>query len=100
MTATTPDLTENLLAPIAARCMHQESNLPGRIIGTDPVNTSFVVPPRASNAEGQPVVATEQFLPALDRALASSKPHLTQIRFDHKTLTPGKSLSAVHAAVS
>ena len=54
--------------------MHQERNYPGRVSGTDLVNPDFAALARAYGAHGETVVATDEFAPAFERALASGRP--------------------------
>jgi acetolactate synthase-1/2/3 large subunit len=68
--------------------MHQEREYPERPIGTDLVNPDFVALARAYGAHGELVETTEQFAPAFERALASGKPALLELRLDPDAITP------------
>jgi acetolactate synthase-1/2/3 large subunit len=59
---------------------HQERHFPGRPIGTDLVNPDFAAYARSYGAHAENVATTEEFAPALDRALASGKPALLGLR--------------------
>jgi acetolactate synthase I/II/III large subunit len=78
--------------------MHQERHYPGRVIGTDLVNPDFAALARAYGALGERVTHTEEFAPAFERAMASGKPALIEIRIDPEALTPRQSLSQIRAA--
>lgn len=78
--------------------MHQERHYPGRVVATDLVNPDFVALARACHAQAELVTATAEFAPALQRALASDKAYLIEIRLDAEALTPAQSLSAIRAA--
>jgi acetolactate synthase-1/2/3 large subunit len=80
--------------------MHQERRFPGRVVGTDLVNPDFAAFARAFDAHGETVVATSQFGDALERALASGKPALLELRIDPEAITPRTTLSAIREAAS
>jgi acetolactate synthase-1/2/3 large subunit len=79
--------------------MHQERGYPGRVSGTDLHNPDFAALARAYGASGEVVEATEQFGPALARALAftrrQSLPALIELRYDGNLLTPGATLETI-----
>ena len=54
--------------------MHQERLFPGRVVGTDLVNPDFAALARAFGAHGETVERTDEFAPALERALAAGRP--------------------------
>src|SRR5438067_583418 len=72
--------------------MHQERHYPERVIATDLVNPDFAALARAYGALGETVVRTEEFAPAFERAMASGKPAVIEIRIDPEALTPRQSL--------
>jgi acetolactate synthase-1/2/3 large subunit len=78
--------------------MHQERHYPDRVIGTELVNPDFADLARAYGAIGETVKRTEEFAPAFERAMASGKPALIEIRVDPEALTPRQSLSQIRAA--
>ena len=77
--------------------MHQERHYPGRVSGTDLVNPDFAALARAHGADGETVRRTDEFAPALARALASRRPCLLHVVLDPEALTPNASLSALRA---
>jgi acetolactate synthase-1/2/3 large subunit len=68
--------------------MHQEGAHPGRPVGTDLVNPDFAALARAHGAHGEVVERTEEFAPALERALATERPALLELRTDPELLRP------------
>ncbi|HXQ40042.1 MAG TPA: thiamine pyrophosphate-binding protein [Candidatus Udaeobacter sp.] len=78
--------------------MHQERHYPARTIGTDLVNPDFAALARAYGAQGETVTRTEEFAPALERALAAGKPALIEIRLDPEAITPRQTLSQIRAS--
>jgi acetolactate synthase-1/2/3 large subunit len=77
--------------------MHQERHYPGRVLGTDLVNPDFAALGRACGALAATVRRTDEFAPALTRALAASRPTLLHVIVDPEALTPNASLSALRA---
>ncbi|CAN7461123.1 thiamine pyrophosphate-binding protein [Caballeronia sp. LjRoot29] len=77
--------------------MHQEREYPGRVSATDLVNPDFVMFARAFGCHGELVESTAQFAPAFERAVASGKPALIEVRVDPDALTPRLSLSEIRA---
>jgi acetolactate synthase-1/2/3 large subunit len=61
---------------------HQEKAHPFRVIGTDLGNPDFAALARAYGAHGETVEKTEDFLPAFDRAVASGKAAVLDLRMD------------------
>jgi acetolactate synthase I/II/III large subunit len=55
--------------------MHQERHYPGRVLGTDLGEVNFAAYARSFGASGERVTHTEQFAPALERALTADRPH-------------------------
>ena len=78
--------------------MHQERHYPARTIGTDLVNPDFAALARAYGALGETVTRTEEFAPALERALAAGRPALIEIRLDPEAITPRQTLSQIRAS--
>jgi acetolactate synthase-1/2/3 large subunit len=78
--------------------MHQERQFPGRPYGTTLVNPDFVAYARAFGAHGEAVERTEDFPPALERALAAGRPALIELRVDPEALTPRATLSEIREA--
>tara|TARA_B100001971_G_scaffold96618_1_gene89321 strand:- start:267 stop:833 length:567 start_codon:yes stop_codon:yes gene_type:complete len=68
--------------------MHQELHHPGRVVGTDIVNPDFVAIAGAYGMHSEQVLATADFAPAFDRALASSTGALLHLVVATDQLTP------------
>ncbi|NMZ58332.1 thiamine pyrophosphate-binding protein [Pseudomonas nitroreducens] len=68
--------------------MHQEREYPGRISATQLRNPDFVALARAFGAHGERVERTEDFAAAFERAQASGKPALLELRTDPQQITP------------
>jgi len=75
--------------------MHQEREYPGRVFGTDLRNPDFAAYARAFGAHGETVARTEDFAPAYQRAAASGKPAIIELRIDPEAITPATTLSAI-----
>jgi len=75
--------------------MHQEKHYPGRVIGTDLVNPHFAAFARSFGAVGEIVEDTAQFAPAMERALATKKPAVIEVRIDPQAITPNTTLDAL-----
>ena len=78
--------------------MHQEKTYPGRVVGTTLVNPDFAMFARSFGGHGETVARTEEFAPALKRALASGKPAVIELKLDPEALTPRQTLSQIRAA--
>lgn len=78
--------------------MHQEREYPGRVSGTQLANPDFAAFARAYGGHGETVERTEDFAPAMDRALASGVPAILHVKLDPEALTPARSLSDIRAA--
>lgn len=79
--------------------MHQEREYPGRVSGTTLHNPDFAAVARAFGGHGETVSATEEFGPALQRALAftreQSLPAIIELRYDGNLITPGATLATL-----
>jgi acetolactate synthase-1/2/3 large subunit len=75
--------------------MHQEKHYPGRVSATALTNPDFAALARAYGGFGERVERTEDFAPALDRALASGRPALLHCPIDPEAITPTTTLSAL-----
>ena len=75
--------------------MHQEREYPGRVYGTSLQNPDFAAYARAFGAHGETVAKTADFAPAFERAQASGKPALVELRIDPDAITPATTLSAI-----
>jgi acetolactate synthase I/II/III large subunit len=77
--------------------MHQERHYPGRVVGTELRNPNFAAYAAAFGAHGETVERTEDFADALERALASGRPALLELRVDPEAITPRATLSEIRA---
>jgi acetolactate synthase-1/2/3 large subunit len=75
--------------------MHQERDYPGRVSATMLQNPDFAAYARAFGGYGERVEMTEDFAPALQRALTSSKPAILHCILDPEAITPSMSLSQI-----
>ncbi|MGH8668962.1 MAG: thiamine pyrophosphate-binding protein [Burkholderiales bacterium] len=75
--------------------MHQEREYPARVFGTELKNPDFAAYARAFGGHGETVERTEDFAPAFERAQASRKPALIELRIDPDAITPATTLSAI-----
>ncbi|HEX6469881.1 MAG TPA: thiamine pyrophosphate-dependent enzyme [Streptosporangiaceae bacterium] len=78
--------------------MHQERRYPGRVVGTDLGDVDFAAYARALGAAGETVTRTEEFAPALERALHAGRPALVELRVTSGRLAPGQTIDDVRAA--
>ena len=75
--------------------MHQERNYPGRISATTLRNPDFAAYARAFGGHGERVESTDEFAPALERAIASGKPAILHCLLDPEAITPTQTLSGI-----
>jgi acetolactate synthase-1/2/3 large subunit len=79
--------------------MHQEREYPGRVSGTTLHNPDFAALSAAYGGTGEVVTKTEEFAPALQRALAHTRennlPALIELRYDGNLITPGATLETI-----
>jgi len=75
--------------------MHQEREYPGRVSATMLKNPDFSAFARAFGGHGERVERTEEFAPALERALASGKPAILHCLIDPEAITPNTTLTAL-----
>jgi acetolactate synthase-1/2/3 large subunit len=75
--------------------MHQERDYPGRRIATDLVNPDFAALARAYGGHGETVERTDLFAAAFDRAVASGKPAIIDLKFDPEAITTSTTLSQI-----
>ena len=78
--------------------MHQEREYPGRVSGTELANPDFAAYARAFGGHGETVERTADFAPAFQRALASGKPAILELRIDPEAITPSATLSGLRTA--
>ncbi len=77
--------------------MHQEREFPERVHGTALVNPDFAALARAFGAHGETVSSNSEFVPAWERAVASGKPAVIELRMDPDVITTRTTLSAIRA---
>jgi len=75
--------------------MHQERHYPGRESATALRNPDFAAYAKAFGGHGERVESTEEFAPALERAMASGKPAILHCLLDPEAITPAQTLSAI-----
>jgi acetolactate synthase I/II/III large subunit len=78
--------------------MHQEREYPGRVSGSDLFNPDFAALAQAYGWRGERVERTEDFEPALVRALEAGVPSLIHLKLDTDVSTSRSTLSAIRAA--
>ena len=78
--------------------MHQEREYPARVSGTELRNPDFAAYARAFGGHGETVLKTEEFASAFERAKASGKPAIIEIKLDPEALTPRMTLSQIREA--
>jgi len=77
--------------------MYQENLHPGRIIGTDLANPDFAALARSYGAHGETVATTDEFRPALERALAAGKTAVIELKVSQEIITTTTSLTEIRA---
>jgi acetolactate synthase I/II/III large subunit len=75
--------------------MHQEREYPGRVVGTGLTNPDFAAFASSFGAHAELVEKTEDFAPALDRALAAGGPALLHLVVDPDAIAPNRTLTEV-----
>jgi acetolactate synthase-1/2/3 large subunit len=75
--------------------MHQERDYPGRVTATNLKNPDFAAYAKAFGGHGERVERTEEFGPALERAIVSGKPAILHCLIDPETITPTTTLAAL-----
>ena len=78
--------------------MHQENRHPDRVIATDLANPDYAALARACGAFGETVKTTEEFAPALEKALQSGLPALLDLQMDADVITTRTTLNAIKQA--
>ncbi len=80
--------------------MHQEREYPGRVSGSDLFNPDFTALARAYGWFAESLSRTEEFGPALQRALAADGPALLHLKLDADVSTTRGTLTAIRTAAS
>ena len=75
--------------------MHQEREYPARVYATALKNPDFAALAKAYGLHGEVVNKTAEFEPAFERAIASNRPALLELRIDPEAITTRTSLTAV-----
>jgi acetolactate synthase-1/2/3 large subunit len=75
--------------------MHQEREYPGRVVATDLRNPDFAALARAYGGHGETVETTADFAPAFERARASGKPSIIEVKLDPEAITPTRTLTEI-----
>lgn len=75
--------------------MHQEREYPSRVVATQLKNPDFAALARAYGGHGETVEKTADFAPAFERALASGKPAIVEIKLDPEAITPTRTLTQI-----
>eukprot|EP00873_Tetraselmis_striata_P031693 jgi/Tetstr1/451957/TSEL_038993.t1 len=75
--------------------MHQEMNYPDRVVATSLKNPDFAAYARAFGGHGERVEKTEDFVPALERAVSSGRPAIIHCLVSPDTLTIDRSLTVI-----
>jgi len=78
--------------------MHQERDYPGRTSATELYNPDFAKLAEAYGAHGETVAKTQDFAPAFERAVASGKPALIELRVDPEAITPVATMTGIREA--
>jgi len=78
--------------------MHQERLYPGRVVGTDLVNPDFAELARTFGCHGETVERTEDVEAAFDRAVASGKPAVIDLRVDPEAIHPRFTIAELRAS--
>ncbi len=75
--------------------MHQEREYPERVLATTLTNPDFAAYARAFGGHGEAVESTADFAPAFERARATGKPAIIELRIDPEAITTATSLSKI-----
>ena len=78
--------------------MHQERDYPGRVIATDLVDPDFAAYASACGGHGETVATTEDFAPAFERAIASGRPAIIEVKFSPEAITPSRTMSEIRGS--
>jgi acetolactate synthase-1/2/3 large subunit len=78
--------------------MHQEREHPTRVVGTGLVNPDFAAFGRVLGCYGETVTRTEEFAPALERAIKANKPAVIELQTDPNLVTTRTTITALREA--
>ncbi len=77
--------------------MHQERAFPGRVSGTGLTNPDFAKFIEAFGGHGEVVSETAEFAPAFERAVASTRPAVIELRMNPEQITTRTTIAAMRA---
>jgi len=77
--------------------MYQERSYPGRVSGTGLTNPDFAALIQSFGGHGEAVSDTAAFAPAFQRAAASGKPALIELRMDPEQITSRATIAQLRA---
>ena len=77
--------------------MYQERTYPGRVSGTGLTNPDFCKWIESFGGHGETVTATAEFGPAFQRAAASGKPSVIELRMDPEQITSRATIAQLRA---
>ena len=80
--------------------MHQEREYPSRVVGTQLRNPDFAAFARSFGAHGETVTRTEEFAPALQRALASGTAAIIEVKTDPEAISVRQTITGLRAAAN
>ena len=80
--------------------MHQEREYPTRVVGTQLRNPDFAAFARSFGAHGETVTQTEEFAPALQRALASGVAAIIEVKTDQEAISVKQTIGQLRAAAA
>ncbi|TGS19932.1 thiamine pyrophosphate-binding protein, partial [Mesorhizobium sp. M4B.F.Ca.ET.190.01.1.1] len=72
-----------------------EREYPSRVVATSLKNPDFAALARSYGGHGETVEKTADFAPAFERARASGKPAIVEIRLDPEAITPTRTLTQI-----
>jgi acetolactate synthase I/II/III large subunit len=80
--------------------MHQERRYPGRVVATSLMNPDFTAWAKSCGANAERVEVTEDFAPALARALADPRPSVIDLALDSDAISPRQTITSIRAQAS
>ncbi len=75
--------------------MHQEIHFPNRIVGTELSNPDFSQLAELMGGHGELVESNDEFIPALERSIASNKPAVIEVRTNPENITVTKTITEI-----
>jgi acetolactate synthase-1/2/3 large subunit len=77
--------------------MHQEREHPSRVVGTELVNPDFVTRAQSMGVHAERVTRSEEFAPALDRALSAGRAALIELCTDPEQISTRATIAELRA---